>query len=87
MTRGAVGAGKAVPSGALATKMQIVFNGEARDVPEGLTVASLLRHLGLPQERLAVERNLALVPLRDWDNTPVAAGDRFEVVRFVGGGA
>jgi thiamine biosynthesis protein ThiS len=46
----------------------------------------LLRHLGLPQERLAVERNLALVPLREWDNTPVAAGDRFEVVHFVGGG-
>ncbi|MGH9540467.1 MAG: sulfur carrier protein ThiS [Terriglobales bacterium] len=66
--------------------MQITFNGEARDVPEGLSVADLLRHLGLPAERLAVERNLALVPQREWESTRVGAGDRFEVVHFVGGG-
>lgn len=66
--------------------MQITFNGEAREVPEGLSVAGLLRHLGLPAERLAVERNLALVPQREWESTRVGEGDRFEVVHFVGGG-
>jgi sulfur carrier protein len=66
--------------------MIVYFNGEPRDVPEGATLASLLKWLGLPEDRIAVERNLEIVYKADWGNTPVNAGDRLEVVHFVGGG-
>lgn len=66
--------------------MNVVVNGEGREVPDGLTVAGLLAHLGLPAERVAVERNLEILPRTQWDALPVAPGDRYEVVQFVGGG-
>jgi thiamine biosynthesis protein ThiS len=66
--------------------MNITMNGEARDVPAGLTVAGLLVHLSLPAERVAVERNREVLPRTQWDSTSVQPGDHFEVVHFVGGG-
>lgn len=66
--------------------MTVTLNGEAREVPEGLTVAGLLGHLGLGADRVAVERNLEILPRARWDETPVQAGDRFEIVHLVGGG-
>lgn len=66
--------------------MQITVNGQSQDVPNQLSVAALLRHLGLGSDRLAVERNLAIVPQRDWDHVAVEEHDRFEIVHFVGGG-
>jgi thiamine biosynthesis protein ThiS len=64
----------------------IQLNGEQREVPSGLTVAALLKHLQFPVDRVAVERNLEIVPRTRWDVSPVEAGDRLEVVHFVGGG-
>ncbi len=66
--------------------MTVTINGESRDVPAGITVAGLLRHLGLAADRVAVERNLAILPRARWDDTPVQPGDRYEIVHFVGGG-
>ncbi|MBI1941712.1 MAG: sulfur carrier protein ThiS [Acidobacteria bacterium] len=66
--------------------MKIQLNGEVREVPQGLTVASLLEFLKLSADRLAVERNLEIVSRRLWSETPIEAGDRLEVVHFVGGG-
>ncbi len=66
--------------------MQIQINGEARDVPNGLTVSALLIQLGLNPARVAIERNLEILPRAAWGPTQVAAGDRFEIVHFVGGG-
>ncbi len=66
--------------------MTVTINGEVRDVPDGLTVAVLLRHLGLVADRVAVERNLEILPRSRWDDTAVEPGDRFEIVHFVGGG-
>jgi len=65
----------------------IQLNGEAREVPEGLTLAALLEWLKLPADRVAVERNLEIVPKDQWPATPISVGDRLEVVHFVGGGA
>ena len=62
------------------------MNGEAREVPEGLDVARLLAHLQLNPARVAIERNLEILPRSAWNGTTVAAGDRFEIVHFVGGG-
>jgi thiazole synthase/sulfur carrier protein len=66
--------------------MQIQLNGEPREVPEGLTVSGLLAHLGLNPARVAIERNLEILPRSAWQSTSVSAGDRYEVVQFVGGG-
>lgn len=64
----------------------IQINGEQREIPAGLTVTSLLRQLQFPVDRVAVERNLEIVPRSRWDATSIEAGDRLEVVHFVGGG-
>jgi len=66
--------------------ISIQLNGEAREVPGGLTLAALVEWLKLPADRVAVERNLEIVPRGQWLQTPVRAGDRLEVVHFVGGG-
>lgn len=67
--------------------MQIVVNGETREVPENLTVATLVEHLSLPNERTAIERNREVVRRADWPNTQLGDGDRIEIVHFVGGGS
>ena len=64
----------------------VQLNGEPREVPEGLTLAALLEWLDLPRDRVAVERNLEIVPRTGWDVTQIQAGDRLEVVHLVGGG-
>jgi thiamine biosynthesis protein ThiS len=66
--------------------MQIPVNGEAREVPEGATVTRLLAELGLASERVAVERNRALVPRVEHETTLLEPGDRLEIVTLVGGG-
>lgn len=65
--------------------MRIQVNGEHREV-EATTVLALVEELGLDVRKVAVERNLEIVPRSLHGGTPVAEGDRFEVVQFVGGG-
>lgn len=65
----------------------IHLNGKVQEVPEGLTLEGLLGWLKLPSDRVAVERNLEIVPRPRWAETPIQADDRLEVVHFVGGGA
>ncbi|MDE3181663.1 MAG: sulfur carrier protein ThiS [Acidobacteriota bacterium] len=66
--------------------MTITINGEQRETPEGLTLKGLLEWLKVPEDRVAVECNLQIIPRAEWAHAPVAAGDRIEVVHFVGGG-
>ena len=66
--------------------IQIVVNGESREVPAGLGVTAMLSHLGLPTDRVAIERNLEILPRPQWLSTVVQPGDRFEIVHLVGGG-
>ena len=66
--------------------ISIHLNGKQQDVPEGLTLAGLLAWLKLPADRVAVERNLGIVPRGLWQQTAIQADDRLEVVHFVGGG-
>jgi thiazole synthase len=67
--------------------IEIRLNGETQTVPVSLTVAQLLDFLGLPQERIAVERNRTLIPKATWESVIVTPGDELEVVHFVGGGS
>jgi sulfur carrier protein len=64
----------------------IVVNGEERAAKSGETVSDLLAGLGLQNGRVAIERNLKILPRTDWTATRIEAGDRFEIVQFVGGG-
>ncbi len=66
--------------------MQIIVNGETRVAQDGATVIDLLRELGLDGGRVAVERNLYILPRPHWGDTKVEDGDRYEIVQFVGGG-
>lgn len=67
-------------------RMNVVVNGEPRDVPSGTTVEALLRELGLAGRPVAVERNTEIVPRSAHAATPLADGDRVEIVTMVGGG-
>ena len=68
------------------TTLSIRLNGEHRRVFEGLTIAALARELGLSPDRVAVERNLEIVPRSKLDEVLVEDGDELEIVTFVGGG-
>lgn len=66
--------------------MQITLNGEPRAFPGVADVAALVSALGLDTRKVAVERNLEIVPRSAYGRTPIADGDRIEIVAFVGGG-
>ena len=66
--------------------IDIVINGQARSIVSGLTVAGLVEELGLTGKPVAVERNREIVPRASHGATVLEAGDRLEVVTFVGGG-
>ena len=66
--------------------LDVVINGEQRTVAEGTTVLGLIAELGLAGKPVAVERNREIVPRANHGTTLLAAGDRLEVVTFVGGG-
>jgi thiamine biosynthesis protein ThiS len=66
--------------------ISIVVNGENRAAQPGTTVTDLLRELGLDAGRVAIERNLEILPRPKWFETTVEPGDRYEIVQFVGGG-
>ncbi len=68
------------------TIVQVRINGEHRRVPGGLTIAELLSELGFDPARVAVERNLEVVPRSTLGEAAVEDGDDYEIVRFVGGG-
>jgi len=67
-------------------EITITVNGENRVANPGSTVVDLLRELGLNSGRVAIERNLEILPRPQWPETHLAQGDRFEIVQFVGGG-
>lgn len=69
-----------------AMEATISVNGETRPAKPGATVIDLLRDLGLDGGRVAVERNLEILPRQKWTETQVQPGDRYEIVQFVGGG-
>lgn len=66
--------------------MQIVLNGETRDVAEGTSVEALVLTLADDPRGVAIERNLEIVPKAEHGSTILQEGDRLEVVQFVGGG-
>ncbi|WP_294293274.1 sulfur carrier protein ThiS [uncultured Sphingomonas sp.] len=66
--------------------VSITLNGEHKRVAAGLTIAQLAESLGLVPAKLAVERNLEVVPRSTLADVMVEDGDELEIVHFVGGG-
>jgi thiamine biosynthesis protein ThiS len=66
--------------------LAVRVNGEHRRLPEGISVADMLNDLGLDPLRVAVERNLEIVPRSTLGQVAVEDGDDYEIVHFVGGG-
>ena len=66
--------------------LSVRINGEERRVAGGLTVAALIAELGLDAKRVAIERNLEIVPRSIFTEVQVEDGDQYEIVHFVGGG-
>ena len=66
--------------------MTLTINGEARELAPVATLAELIAALELDTRKVAVERNLEIVPRSLHAATPVADGDRIEIVHFIGGG-
>jgi sulfur carrier protein len=66
--------------------MRLMVNGEERTFADGLDVAGLVAALGLDLRKVAVERNLEIVPRSTYGATTLNDGDRIEIVHFIGGG-
>lgn len=66
--------------------MQLIVNGETRTFDDVTDVAALVSVLGLNTKKVAVERNLEIVPRSAYGTTALMDGDRIEIVHFIGGG-
>lgn len=70
----------------VATSISVQVNGEQRRIPAGASIAAMVREIGLDPAKVAVERNLEIVPRSTLGEVEVHDGDVFEIVHFVGGG-
>jgi sulfur carrier protein len=66
--------------------MKLWVNGEERSLEAVADVAALVETLGLDGRKVAVERNLQIVPRSTYGSTALIEGDRIEIVHFIGGG-
>lgn len=67
--------------------MHLTINGEEHhDLPEPLTVLGLIAHLGLPEKKIAIERNREIVSKSTFETTKLSDGDKLEIIHFIGGG-
>jgi thiazole synthase len=66
--------------------MEITLNGETRRIEAPVNVRGLLEQLGLDPAKIAVERNLEIVPRSTYGQVALTEGDRLEIVHFIGGG-
>jgi len=64
----------------------VQLNGESREVRDRATIEDLISELSLQPARIAIELNKDVVRRGKWAETTLAAGDRIEIVHFVGGG-
>ena len=69
--------------------LSLTINAQSRDLPltSPVTLDHVLTALDLKADRIAVEHNGAIAPRASWPSTPIATGDRLEIVHFVGGGS
>ena len=73
-------------SGRMERVLRLSVNGQACETFEGVSLAKLLEQMAIDARRVAVERNLAIVPRSLYASVRLEEGDRLEIVQFVGGG-
>jgi len=66
--------------------MNLTVNGETRTFAVLANLTELVAALGLDGRKVAIERNLEIVPRSAYGRTALADGDRIEIVHFIGGG-
>lgn len=66
--------------------LTVTLNGEPRTLDTEVSVSGLLSLLGLDTRKVAVERNMEIVPRSAYAETMLVAGDELEIVHFIGGG-
>lgn len=69
-----------------ATQPQITVNGGPRPLANLRTVSDLIAELSLDPRKVAIERNMAIVPRSAYATTQIMDGDAIEIVGFIGGG-
>ena len=67
-------------------KMNIVLNGEEINIADSLNVMGLIDLYELPASKVAVERNLEIIPKSAYETTMLKENDKVEIVHFIGGG-
>ncbi len=71
----------------MSAEEHIYVNGDPCRFFPGKTVAELLQELGFSDRQVVVELNLQILQKEDWPKTGLNAGDRVEIIGFVGGGS
>ena len=66
--------------------MEITLNGDRVELEAPMSVSALLAKLEIDPRRVAVEHNLEILKRQRFTDVVVNAGDRIEIVNFVGGG-
>mgnify|MGYP001464211880 CR=1 FL=1 len=66
--------------------MQIILNGTEKNFQNQISIATLIRELGLDERKIAVERNREIVPRTAFNSVSLCEGDKIEIVHFIGGG-
>jgi sulfur carrier protein len=66
--------------------MQIVVNGENKEVTDAIKIGTLLRELGIEEKTMASAVNMEVVKKEKWDSHQLKEGDKVEFLHFVGGG-
>ena len=69
-----------------AATLRVTINGKDEELPDGLTVATLLERRGVHNAMVAVEHNGRILRRGEFAAAQIAAGDKLEIVHFVGGG-
>lgn len=67
-------------------ELEIIINGESRQVASPISLRDLLQSLDLKEDRVAIELNRQIVRRERWAETQLQNQDRLEIVQFVGGG-
>ncbi len=70
----------------MVSKMNVFINGEPHCFARSISISAMLKELRLMPEKVAIERNLQIVPRSLFSQTELQDGDRIEIVRFIGGG-
>ncbi|MDD2399816.1 MAG: sulfur carrier protein ThiS [Sulfurovum sp.] len=66
--------------------MQIVVNGEKKNVKQHITISGLIEMLGIKVKVMAAAVNMEIVKKEEWDSYMLEEDDKIELLQFVGGG-